>query len=36
MSLKAVAEPILIRARRQEMIVVTPMDQSGTEVRGST
>jgi hypothetical protein len=36
MSLNAVAEPILMRARRQEMIVVTAIDQSGTDVRGST
>ena len=36
MSLNAVAEPILIRAKRQEMTVVTAMDHNGTDVRGST
>lgn len=35
-SLKAVGEPTLMRARRHEMTVVTPMDQRGTEVREST
>jgi hypothetical protein len=35
-SLKAVADPMLMRARRQEMTVVTPIDQRGTEVREST
>jgi hypothetical protein len=36
MSLNAVAEPILMRAKMQDMVVVTAIDQSGTDVRGST
>jgi hypothetical protein len=36
MSLNAVAEPILMRAKMQDIVVVTAIDQSGTDVRGST
>lgn len=35
-ALKASVEPILMRARRRVMTVVTPIETSGSLVRGST
>lgn len=35
-SLKAVEEPMLMRPKRQAMVVLTAMEKRGIDVRGST